>query len=140
MRNFWVYHGGAWIKPSTVFAAAQDGTWRLIDTISIVSDGQYKTVLDQYVITINTAISLSRGGTEIVNPAYQIYQNYWQQMVSGRMLGDLNNDGNIDLFDILVFAGYTETDKSVLYANFPSEAAWIEQHMIPFMSDNPPPV
>lgn len=137
MRNLWVYDSGAWVKPASVFAA-RDGQWYLVDTLSIVCSGEYKTVLDQYAPTQQTALSLARGSTFNDDPRYAEHRAYWQFTIGGRMVGDIVNNGEIDLDDFVLLLFYADRFFDLLIP-YPGARDWIEQQVIPYISDNPPP-
>ena len=132
MRNLWVYDSGAWVKPASVFGA-RDGGWYLVDTMSIVCDGEYKIVLDQQMVTAEVVISLFSAipGNTDDNSVY------WTTLIGGRMLGDINNDGTINVLDGLYLNYY----RARLFGSIPAGGRdWIEQQIIPYMTDNSPPI
>lgn len=138
MRNLWVYDGGAWIKPSTVFAGnaineqpAIGRQYRHVWKAYIAVDGQWVQVLDQF-IDFQTA-QLSLLNASVGKPAEAAY---WGVLIGGRKLGDLNNDGSITSGDALNMLRYAFRQYGTMSAG---SRAWVEQYVIPYLTDNPLP-
>lgn len=138
MRNLWVYDSGAWVKPSTVFAGnninerpAVGQQYRHVWQAYIAVDGQWVQVLEQFVDFRTASSSLLAAAVGRV-----VETEYWSVLIGGRMLGDLDNTGSItsnDSFNMLKYANRTYGTMS------PGARAWVEQYVIPYVSDNPLP-
>lgn len=138
MRNFWVYDSGAWVKPSTVFAGnninerpAVGSAYRHVSKAYIAVDGEWVQVLDQFVDFSTAALSLL--GASVGKP---VEVAYWNVLIGGRKLGDLNNDGLITSGDALNMTRYSNRQYGSMSAG---SRAWVEQYVIPYITENPLP-
>lgn len=138
MRNFWVYDSGAWVKPSTVFAGnninerpAVGQQYRHVWKAYIAVDGEWVQVLDQFVDFATAATSLLNASVGKATEAA-----FWNVLIGGRKLGDLNNDGLITSGDSLNMLRYSNGSYGLMSSG---ARAWVEQYVIPYISDNPLP-
>jgi len=127
VTNIWVWNSGAWVKPIAAYVARSDGTYRRMTEMYIISDGTPKLVMDQY--DANVPASILAAAVKL-----QPHRAYWEYMIGGRMLGDINNTGTITSADANEFNKY----QSGIAVTTPIQD-WIEQQVIPYILANPVP-
>ena len=132
MANLWVYDSGAWVEPRALYAANSTGGYRAVRQIHLYRDNAWQEVFDQeFVPTTDTAVSVLRAAVNI-----EPHKAYWNQLVDGRKLGDLNNTGTISSSDSLDMLRYVAGAFSSMA---PGSKDWVEQVVIPFATVDQPP-
>jgi hypothetical protein len=132
VRELSVYDSGAWKTPGYAYVY-RDGNWVRATEIHMFRNGAWTSVWDQqtlYVPSSATTLSMLKA-TQGVQPN----STYWNTLINGRRLGDINNSGSVTSADVNIMLFYAINPASVTA----DQRQWIEVAIIPYATDYPPP-
>ncbi len=133
MREVSVYDGGAWKTPGLAYVY-RDGNWVRVTEIHMFRQGAFTSVWDQQTLYVpNSATTLS-----LLKATQGVAANstYWNTLINGRRLGDINNSGSLTSTDANLMLLYVAIGPSGVTA---AQQQWIEVAIIPYATDYPPP-
>lgn len=134
MRQLSVYSGGAW--KSVIVAYVYDvnsNYWKQLNELYVMRNGSWEKVQDTadlFVPSSATVLSLLRAAV-----GFPTQSAYWNTLISGRRLGDINNTGSVTSDDATIMLNYV-ADPSTVTA---LEREWVEREIIPYATSSPPP-
>lgn len=123
-KEIWTYSGGVWKKPLNLFVQDATGQQRLLQEMYVYRDGAWDLLVDFPGPPIVTSSRWSSASLSLlkaslgISPQYE----YWNAVVNGRRVGDIDNNGTIQSADGNLMLTYSLSPSSLTQ----SQRDWIE--------------